>query len=155
MAEVHFYHLTRTPLEAAAPPLLEKCLARGWRVTLRAGSAERVAALNRHLWTWRDDSFLPHGAAEDGHGARQPVWLTAGPDMPNDPQALMLADGAEAAPEEMARLERTLLLFDGHDEAALAAARGIWRSVTSAGLKAIYWSEGAEGGWAKTAERGG
>ena len=147
--------MTRTPLEAAAPSLLEKCLERGWRVTLRAGSAERVAALNSHLWTWRDDSFLPHGAATDGEAARQPVWLTAGPELPNDPQALMLTDGASAAPEEMALLERTLLLFDGHDEAALAAARALWRAVTSAGLKATYWSEGEAGGWAKTAERGG
>ncbi|MFN3260670.1 MAG: DNA polymerase III subunit chi [Pikeienuella sp.] len=147
MAEVHFYHLTRTPLEAAAPPLLEKCLERGWRVGLRAGSAARAEALNRHLWTFREESFLPHGGPEDPEPARQPVYLTAGPELPNNPQALMLADGAAAEPAEMGRFERVMLLFDGHDEAALNAARGAWRAVTSAGLPARYWAEGERGGW--------
>ena len=31
MAELWFYHLERSELERALPPLLEKCLQRGWR----------------------------------------------------------------------------------------------------------------------------
>ncbi len=148
-AEVHFYHLTRTSLEGAAPLLLEKCLERGWRVTVRLGAPERVAALDRHLWIYRDESFLPHGAPGAPSPERQPIWLTSGSETPNDPQALMLADGAEATPEEMSKLDRTMLLFDGRDEAAVAAARDFWRRAKAAGLGATYWAEGDRGGWTK------
>ncbi|MEX2520694.1 MAG: DNA polymerase III subunit chi [Paracoccaceae bacterium] len=154
MGEVLFYHLTRTPLEDAAPPLLEKCLERGWKVVVRAGSPERAEALNRHLWTWRDEAFLPHGGPGDPDPARQPIYLTAGPETPNAPEALMLVDGANADPAELGAYVRALILFDGHDEIALTAARGAWKGVIGAGLKAIYWAQTDGGGWAKKAESG-
>lgn len=152
MAEVFFYHLTRRPLEAVAPVLLEKCLEQGWRVTLRAGSPERVASLNRHLWTYRPDSFLPHGGPEDGAPERQPVYLTTGPETPNQPDALMLTDGAEAETDELSALKRTFLIFDGRDDEALNAARADWKRLSAAGLKALYWAETESGGWVKKAE---
>ncbi len=150
--EVYFYHLRRRTLDSLAPDLLEKSLERGWRVTLRAGGAERLAALDAWLWTYRDDSFLPHGGAGDPHPDRQPVYLTAGDETPNDPHALMLIDGAEANETEIRRLERVMTLFDGQDEAAVQAARGFWRRVVAAGAAAQYWAEGPDGRFAKKAE---
>jgi DNA polymerase-3 subunit chi len=62
MAEALFYHLTESTLEEALPPLLEKSLERGWRAVVQVASPERRDALDQHLWTYRDDSFLAHGA---------------------------------------------------------------------------------------------
>ena len=39
--EIWFYHLERSSLEATLPPLLERCLARGWRAIVRGGLRER------------------------------------------------------------------------------------------------------------------
>lgn len=152
MAEVLFYHLTRRPLEAVAPGLLEKCLERGWKVTLRAGLPERITALNRHLWTYREDSFLPHGGPGDGEEARQPIYLTTGAEVPNAAEVLMLVDGSRADPAEISEFTRTLLIFDGHDDEALNAARADWKAVSGAGIKAVYWAETDEGGWTRKAE---
>jgi len=153
MPEVLFYHLTERPLESASPDILEKCLERGWRVTLRAGSEERAQALNVHYWTYRDESFLPHGMAGEGPPEKQPVYLTAGDEIPNDPQVLMLVDGAGCAVAEMARFERVVMMFDGHDPDAVEAARGVWRDVSGAGLRAVYWAQDG-GRWVKRAETG-
>ena len=62
MAELWFYHLERSELERALPPLLEKCLQRGWRalVRCRLARARVMDALDASLWTFRDDSFVPH-----------------------------------------------------------------------------------------------
>jgi DNA polymerase-3 subunit chi len=153
--EASFYHLAAFPLERVVPDLLEKCRARGWRVTLRAGSAERVEALSAHLWTFRDDSFLPHGGPTDPFPERQPVYLTAGTETPNAPQALMLVDGAEIAPAEFAARPRTLVVFDGADEAALARARAQWKLAVAAGVRAAYWAQDPAGRWTKKARSGG
>jgi DNA polymerase-3 subunit chi len=146
MAEVLFYHLTSTPLEASLPELLERSLARGWRVVLRCGSAAGMAAIDTMLWTWRDDAFLPHGTSAGPHPELQPVYLTLGDENPNGAQVLMLVDGARADVGEMARYERTCLIFDGGDERALETTRADWRAVRTAELPAKYWAQ-EQGRW--------
>lgn len=148
MAEFWFYHLERTDLERALPPLLERCLQRGWRALVRGGAEERLDALDAVLWSFRDDSFVPH--ARDGASAeRQPVLLTTGGGNPNGAQALFLIDGAE--PGDLSGFERACLMFDGRDEAALVSARSRWKEAKEAGLTASYWRESAAGKWEKQA----
>jgi DNA polymerase-3 subunit chi len=153
--EALFYHLTVRPLQAAAPELLEKCLERGWRVTFRFGGRERMEAMSAHLWTWRDESFLPHGDPSDGHAARQPVYLTDGPETPNAPDLLFLADGAEAGADEFGRFLRVVNLFDGTDDDAVAQARAQWKAAEAAGCRCVYWAQDDGGRWIKRAEKGG
>jgi DNA polymerase-3 subunit chi len=149
MSELWFYHLERTELEQALPPLLEKCLQRGWRALVRGGSSERIEALDDTLWTFRDDSFLPHGLEKNPNAARQPVLLTTGPGNPNAAQALFLIDGAE--PGDVSGFERACLIFDGRDEAALEKARSRWKEAKAGGVTASYWRESAAGKWEKQA----
>jgi len=149
MAELWFYHLERTELERALPPLLEKCLQRGWRAIVRGGSEERMDTLDEALWTWRDESFLPHGRAGAAREDRQPVLLTTGGGNPNAAQALFLLDGAE--PGDISAFERACLMFDGRDEAALEKARSQWKQAKEAGVMASYWRESAAGKWEKQA----
>ena len=145
MAEVRFYHLQRTSLERALPDLLERCLDRQWRAVVRLGSAERVAALDQHLWTYSERSFLPHGTARDGDAELQPVWLTDGPDVPNGATVLFLADGAEV--EDAAAFVRVCDLFDGNDGEAVLAARARWKRLRDAGVPLTYWRQGEDGRW--------
>lgn len=147
MAELWFYHLERSELERALPPLLEKCLQRGWRALVRGGSPERIEQLDEALWTYRDESFLPH--AREGDPKRQPVWLTTDGGNPNGAQALFLIDGAE--PGDLAAFERACLVFDGRDENALETARSRWKQAKEQGVVASYWKESAAGKWEKQA----
>jgi len=150
MAEVLFYRLTQSPIEATLPELLEKSLARGWRVLVRAGSEAGVALLDDGLWTWREDGFLPHGRADGPDAARQPILIGTDLTDLNRAQVLMLVLGARAGVAEMAARDRTCLLFDGGDDAAVASARTDWQAVTAAGLSARFWAE--EGGrWVEKA----
>jgi DNA polymerase III subunit chi len=154
MPEVRFYHLTELPLERVLPAMLERALARGQRAVVRGGQAERLRRLDRELWVWKDESFLPHGIDGDADPPRHPVWLTISSEVPNGAAALFLVDGAAAAPDEMATMQVTAILFDGHDAAAVEAARAQWRAVTGAGLPAVYWAQ--EGGrWVKKHESQG
>jgi DNA polymerase-3 subunit chi len=149
MAELWFYHLERSELERALPPLLEKCLQRGWRALVRGGSEERLDALDAALWTYKDESFLPHGRASEANAERQPVLLTAAGGNPNGAQAVFLVDGAE--PGDLTQFERACLIFDGRDEVALETARARWKEAKEAGIVASYWRESAAGKWEKQA----
>lgn len=145
MGNALFYHLIRSPAEDLLPVLIGKSLQAGWRVELRGTDPQRMEHLDRHLWL--GDGFLPHGLAGGPHDDRQPVLLTlAGQAATNAPACLMALDGAEVAPDEVARLDRACLIFDGGDAAALARARDQWRALTGAGVTAEYWSDD-EGRW--------
>jgi len=145
MAQLWFYHLERSELEQALAPLLEKCLQRGWRALVRGSVAERIEALDTLLWTYRDDSFLPHGRDVDPAPERQPVLLTTEGGNANQAQALFLIDGAE--PGDISSFERASLMFDGRDVHALEMARLHWKRAKDAGMQAAYWRESASGKW--------
>lgn len=151
MGAAYFYHLTQKPLEVTLPMLLGKALQAGWRVAVRGTDAARMDWLDQKLWLGPEEGFLPHGLAGGPHDAAQPVLLTVAAEAANDPQCLMAVDGAEVAPDEVNRLERVCILFDGNDPAAVDAARGQWRTLTGAGCSAQYWSE-ESGRWEKKAE---
>jgi len=147
MPEVWFYHLERTALEQALPELLEKTLGRGWRALVRCRTPERAAALDAALWTYRADSFLPHGLADEPDAARQPIVLSADESNPNAAQALFLIDDAE--PGSLDGYARAVVFIDGRDDAAVAAGRARWTSLKAAGASLSYWQQKPEGGWEK------
>ena len=149
MTRIGFYHLTLWPLDQALPRLLEKALAGGHRVVVRAGSEARVAALDDRLWTYEPDSWLPHGSPASGDAPSQPIWLTAHDENPNGATVLVLCDGADA--ERLDGYDRCLDLFDGTDPEAVAAARGRWRRWKEAGHPLTYYQQGERGGWVEKA----
>lgn len=149
LADVMFYHLERQPLDRVLPVLIEKTLERGWRAVVQAGSEERLNAIDLALWTYADDSFLPHGTAKAGSAAEQPVYLTVGDETPNGAGVRFLIDGA--VPQSYAGMVRIVFLFDGHDSDAVAAARGQWKAAKDAGCKLTYWQQTEGGRWEQRA----
>ena len=148
-ADVMFYHLERQPLDRVLPLLIEKTLERGWRAVIQAGSEERLEALDASLWTYSEDSFLPHGTAKSGHPSEQPVYLTTGDDTPNGAGVRFLIDGAE--PATFVGMTRLVCIFDGRDEQAVAAARRQWKAARAAGCSLTYWQQNDDGRWEKKA----
>jgi DNA polymerase-3 subunit chi len=147
MTELLFYHLQDRPLDAVLPGLLERSLERGWRVVVQTGSAERMRALDDHLWSYRDGSFLPHGLAREPDASRQPVCLTDDPGNPNGATVRFLVDGAPLPLDQADDYERLVLMFDGNDPDGLAAARAEWARAKAAGLAGTYWQMNEAGRW--------
>jgi DNA polymerase III subunit chi len=150
LTEVSFYHLQRQPAEAALPRLLERSLARGWRALVRVREPERLKGLDDRLWDYADESFLPHGRADEPGPEGQPVLLTADGQNRNGAAALFLLDGAEV-PDDLSGYERVALLFEGGDEEAVAAARMTWQALKEAGHELSYWQQDDTARWVKKA----
>jgi DNA polymerase-3 subunit chi len=147
--EVLFYHLERQTLEQVLPGLVERTLERGWRAVIQVGSAERLAALDALLWTWRDDSFLAHGTRSDGHVEQQPVFLTTEDDNPNAGAVRFIVDGASLT--RFSGYLRVVSIFDGQDPAAVETARAQWRAAKAEGCTVTYWQQTEAGRWEKKA----
>lgn len=147
--DILFYHLTETRVDDALPTLLERSLERNWRVAVQTSSEERCQVLDGHLWTFRPDSFLPHGLDTEPFAEMQPILLTSGPDNANGATVRFVIDGAE--PPDPAPYERFVFMFDGHDQNQLEGARAQWKKLKGQGHDLSYWQQNREGRWEKKA----
>ncbi len=146
MTELLFYHMQEAKLGKLLPPLLEKSLARSWRVVVESGSEERADMLDAHLWTYSDDSFLPHTTWRASDAAEQPIVLTAGPGNPNSATVRVLVDSA-ALPADAQHYNRVVLMFSGEDVDAVEGARAAWREGKARGFDVTYWQTDDRGRW--------
>ena len=146
--DVWFYHLTAQPI------LLERSIDKGWTAVVQLTTQERLAALDARLWNAGDESFLPHGTAAEEDGALQPIYLTTGPENPNDAEIRFFVEGAQVAPVLAAadwEYDRLMVMFDGNNDAELQAARLQWKELKAKGVALSYWQQNENGGWQKKA----
>ncbi len=148
MSRIDFYHLQKQNLEDVLPKLLEKAYASGKRIKLKIGNELRIEFLNSFLWTYNDESFLPHGSKKDGNAELQPIWLSASDDNPNDAEMLFLVDGA-GLPDDITVFTRVINIFDGNNAEAVAVARNLWRELKNSGDELHYWQQDTMGRWAE------
>jgi len=152
MTETLFYHLERRSLDDVLPNLVTRTLERGQRVLIKAESADRASAIDTLLWTYDEQSFLPHAQVGDGDAKRQPVLITTEDANANDANVLFLVGGAEPLPwtgAEAKALARIVLMFDGRDADSLTRARAAWKDAKAAGHDATYWKETPTGKFEK------
>lgn len=150
MVEISFYHHQSKRIEETLPKILATSLARGWRVVVQATSAGRLDALDRQLWAYEPESFLPHGGARDPSPQTQPIYLTCGDENPNDADVRVFLEGARIAPAlsgAAAPKLRAILLFENGNEAEVVDARAQWRELRDAGHTLVYQQQDDNGRW--------
>lgn len=151
MSRVDFYHLQKQTLEDVLPKLLEKAYSSGNKIKVKVGTEARVDFLNSLLWTYNDESFLPHGSKKDGAAELQPIWLSADDDNPNGAAMLFLTDDAMPTAGDTETYTRIFNIFDGNNPEALQNARDLWKNLRSSGAALHYWQQDNDGRWAEKA----
>ena len=149
MSEIRFYHLQTQDLGQALPAILTKALSGGKRAIVRLPNDDMAEKMAAHLWTYRPDSFLPHGTKKDGHESAQPIFITATNDNPNN--ADLLITGGGVAPDDVASFALVCEFLDGHDPSQISAARARWKAYKESGHDITYWQQTENGGWDKKA----
>ncbi len=147
MTRIDFYHLQKQNLENVLPRLVEKAYAVGKILKIKIGNEMRVEFINSLLWTYSDESFLPHGSAKDGMAEMQPIWLSADDNTPNGASWLFLVDGADIDVNTAAGFERIFNIFDGNNPEAVTTARNQWKNFRSLAAEQHYWQQDSSGRW--------
>ena len=144
---VDFYHLQKQVLEDVLPKLIEKAYSIGKKIKIKVGTEQRIDFLNSLLWTYSDESFLPHGTKKDGNADLQPIFLSCEEDNLNCANFLFLTDGAKASPDEISSYERIFNIFDGNSPDLLVQAREFWKELKSLNAELHYWQQDSNGRW--------
>lgn len=147
--ELLFYHLERASLERVLPDLLSKSLDKGWRAVVETAEPSRIDVLDGMLWTYNDESFLPHGTIRDENASEQQVLITDQPGNDNKADIRFFIDSGDVTAHE--GYARLVYIFNGNDEDVLMKAREQWKLAKAVGLEATYWQQSPEGRWEKKA----
>lgn len=148
MTEIRFYHLQNQSLEQALPALVSKAYENGHRIVIKSAS-DRIEKINEHLWTYKPESFLPHGSAKDGNAEKQPIWITDKDENPNDADLLILTNNQSC--EGLENYKLVCEMFDGRIDEDVQAARARWKAHKDSGHNLTYWQQTPQGGWDKKA----
>jgi DNA polymerase-3 subunit chi len=144
--QVDFYHLTVMPLDRALPQIAEKVLGSGGRLLIVSESEVQRMALDRLLWTYTAESFLPHARA-GGEDADQPILIAPTPDPANAARNIALADGIWR--EAALGFDRAFHFFD---EDRIVEARAAWKALADRdGIERRYWKQNDAGRWERAA----
>lgn len=143
-----FYHLEASTLEGVVPGLLEKTLQKGWRALVKLPT-DKLAQMDELLWTFRDDSFLPHGREDEPQSDLQPILLTATLDSAQGFDAVFLIDGAEIA--DMTGVSRVMVMINGRSQDDIQRERGRWKTLKAEDASLAYYQQDDRGRWEKKA----
>ncbi|RSU52335.1 DNA polymerase III subunit chi [Sphingomonas sp. S-NIH.Pt15_0812] len=145
--QVDFYHLTATPLERALPQIAERVLASGGRLLIVAEPEEQRRHLDRWLWSYAPDSFLPHAAIGDGAEAAQPILIAPQVEPANGARFVAIVDGQWR--DAALAFDRAFHFFD---DDRIREARLAWKGLADRdGVERRYWKQNDAGRWEQAA----
>jgi DNA polymerase-3 subunit chi len=148
MAELRIYHLTAQSVTDGLPGLLHTAVARNLRCHVYVPDDNRSEKIADHLWTHRQDSFLPHGTKKDGLAEHQPIWISPDLKTPNNADVRFVIQGAEIEVDDLDEIDLTCILFDESDRDARQKARRLWTDSDEIdGLSRIYYRQDDNGKW--------
>ncbi len=146
VVKVDFYHLTRSPLDRVLPRIAGKVQADGGRLLIVSADAGQRQRIDRLLWTFAPDSFLPHAQAGEGDAALQVVLIAGTIDAANAARSVAIVDGEWR--DGALAFDRAFHFFD---DDAIDRARVAWKELAGRdGVERRYWRQG-EGGWEQAA----
>ncbi|MBB5714657.1 DNA polymerase III subunit chi [Sphingomonas aerophila] len=145
--QVDFYHLTAMPLDRALPKIVEKVIGSGARLLIVSEDAGQRTGLDRLLWNYAPDSFLPHAQLGAGDDRAQPVLIAPDVNAANGARFIALVDGIWR--DEALDFDRAFHFFD---EDAIRAARAAWKGLGDRdGIERRYWKQNEAGRWEQAA----
>lgn len=133
MPRIDFYTLeddSRGDRFLLACRLLESIRRQDLRVLVYCPDLEQARHLDRLLWTYREDSFLPHGLVERVDPQWTPILISR--DGAPDSETAVLINLSSEIPSFHARFERLCELID-HDPQVRAAGRARFRAYREQG----------------------
>ncbi len=95
-------------------------------MVVQSTSQERADALT-HLWTYRDDSFLPHATWRAADVQDQPIVLAVEEGNPNRANVQLPGRQCRSCPRSGEAYDRVVLVFNGDDGEAQRSARRLDR----------------------------
>lgn len=144
--EFSIYQAVSGNLTSVVVKLLEKTYLSGKKGVFFSPITERVELINKTLWTFSTNAFIPHGDKKMGFEDQQPIYFTDTFKNPNKATVLILVDVFDLTNELYNGFERIILIFE--DISKADEVNKLYQSLKADGKNVNYWKQSPKG-WDK------
>ena len=133
MPKIIFIEVTESRMEVSACQIAERTYLRGDRLQITAADQQQAARLDDLLWTFKPDSFVPHGFfGGEKDELLPPVVITTEPEKIPGFESLLMLDYCPV--ETVAQFSQAIHLVIVDNRERLAASRDYWIQLKEAGF---------------------
>ena len=143
--ELNFYHVMSGNLVPSVAKLLEKVYDSGKKSVFFSPLEDRVKIVDKTLWTFSKNAFIPHGDKSLGFSELQSVYLTSEIENPNKATVLVMTDDFDYKSWNQ-NFERVICIFEDEDSAEIA--QSMFSDLKNQGENVKYWKQ-SQKGWEK------
>lgn len=144
--EINIYQAAEGKLVSVVIKLLEKAYASGQKSVFFSPISERIDLIDKTLWTFSTNAFIPHGSYKFGFPEKQPIYFTNKYENPNDANILAITDTLEIPDSFMNNFEKIMFIFEEMSQVEYAHE---FYQVLKKNCKYVnYWKQSANG-WIK------
>ncbi|MCR4623753.1 MAG: DNA polymerase III subunit chi [Alphaproteobacteria bacterium] len=143
--ELNFYHVMSGNLVHSVVKLLEKVYDSGKKSIFFSPLEDRVKVVDKTLWTFSKNAFIPHGDKSLGFSELQSVYLTSEIENPNKATVLVMTDDFDYKSWNQ-NFERVICIFEDDNSAEIALS--MFSDLKNQGENVKYWKQ-SQKGWEK------
>ena len=143
--ELNFYHVMSGNLVHSVVKLLEKVYDSGKKSIFFSPLEDRVKVVDKTLWTFSKNAFIPHGDKSLGFSELQSVYLTSEIENPNKATVLVMIDDFDYKSWNQ-NFERVICIFEDDNSAEIALS--MFSDLKNQGENVKYWKQ-SQKGWEK------
>ncbi len=140
--ELNFYHVTEGNLVPAVIRLLEKIYISGKHCIFYSPLEERVKLIDKTLWTFSTNAFIPHGDKTLGFAESQPIYFTSEIKNPNSASTVVFVDTFDYLSWSH-DFEKILFVFEEKTQAEIAFK--IYMDLKNKKENVNYWQQSQKG----------
>ena len=147
MTQIIFYSSAPLRVENTLFTLIEKSLEKGFKSLLLFLDKENCSAIDEKLWTYKQNSFLPHlsECEEISNEIDIPIYLTTKNENPYEAELLFSIDGS--IPDNINNLERLIIIIDANDKILLEKYKKYYLDINKKFEDIVFYKSDDDGKW--------
>ncbi len=147
MTQIIFYSTAPFQVEKTLFTLLEKSLEKGNKSLLLFKDKEKCLSINEQLWTYKQNSFLPHISEDDQiyDNIDIPVYLSTKNENPFKAELLFSIDGF--LPDNIDHFERVIIIIDVNDELLNEKYKNYYLDINKNFEDIVFYKSDDNGKW--------
>jgi len=148
MTEINFYVSSAASNDAIyklLPSLLERIISQQHKVLIACKNEAEVKRVDKFLWEYNAEKFIPHGTASKEHAEDQPILITSEEENKNLSDILICLSGKTVS--DFSSYLKVIDIFEGSEEQK-QAGRERWKDYKSKGYDLSYFTS-ENGKWLK------
>tara|TARA_B100001939_G_scaffold157253_1_gene135868 strand:- start:218 stop:682 length:465 start_codon:yes stop_codon:yes gene_type:complete len=147
VTQIIFYSTSPLQVEKTLFALLEKSLEKGNKSLLLFKDKEKCLSINEQLWTYKQNSFLPHISEDDQiyDNIDVPVYLSTKNENPFKAELLFSIDGF--LPDNIDHFERVIIIIDVNDELLNEKYKNYYLDINKNFEDIVFYKSDDNGKW--------